>query len=454
MARVNWKRVPQPTLDPELRTGTFDEVNQNYTLEDVMAEAERCLTCGNPACVMGCPAGNPIQDYLALLREGKFMEAVRLDRTSNPLMSCTGRVCAWESQCQGACVLGLKGDPINIGAIERWLGDYANEHPELEDYDVPPSNGLKVAVIGAGPAGLTVAHFLAWKGYEVTVFEAWHVAGGVMAYGIPEYVLPQHVIDAEVERIKNYGVKILTNVHVGRDVTIEELFERGYDAIFIGIGANQARKMGVPGEDLAGIYTLIGEKVAVVGAGNTAMDAARTALRFGAGEVHIVYRRSEEQSPSRPIEIHHSKTEGVIFDYLVNPTRFIGDEDGRVKGMELIRMELGAPDRSGRPRPEPVEGSEFIMDVDTVVLAIGYDPETDLYESIPELETDRWDCIPVDSKTGATNVPGVFAGGDIVTGPQTVVQAIAAGRTAARGIDEYLQKKLEDQPEETATAND
>lgn len=468
--KYQWKAVPTRQLPVDERLGTFAEVNRGYTFEEAVLEAQRCLQCPAPACEDGCPNGNPIRDFIDCLAEGDLAGAIELDWTRNALPSCTGRVCAWERQCEGSCVMGQRGDPVRIGALERFIADWAAEHLDqvrLVDTEYRRRR-QRVAVVGAGPAGLAVGHFLGRKGYHVTVFEAWAVPGGVMAYGIPEYVLPQHVIDREIERLQALGVQFRTGVRIGRDVSLDELLE-AYDAVFIGTGANQAATMGIPGEDLEGVWTAkdflmraqasrmkdrlagrlpevelrppdVGRRVAVVGAGNTAMDAARTARRLGAEEVTVVYRRDEVQSPSRPVEIEHAKTEGVRFQYLVNPVRFLGDTRGRLRAMELIRMELGPPDASGRPRPVPVPGSEYQVPVDTVILAIGYSPERDLAEAAG-LATTSWGGIIIDEATGATNRPGVFAGGDCVTGANTVIHAIAAGRRAAAAIERYLEAR-------------
>lgn len=485
MARnVRWNALDIPHLPVHDRIDNFAEVNLGYTAEEAVLEAQRCLQCASPACEIGCPNNNPIRDFIDLIAEGKFLEAAALDRSQNALLSCTGRVCAWENQCQGYCVMGHRGDPINIGALERFIGDWALQHAdEVEQYlaektglsgrtlagglnalpEPPAGPRQKVAVIGAGPAGLTVAHFLGGKGYAVTVFDGYPLPGGVMSYGIPEFVLPQRVIDAEAKRIERLGVEFRYGVVVGRDVTVDELFEQGYEAVFVGVGANRPSVMNIPGSDLKGVWTAkdflmqaswavagdgasppVGRRVAVIGAGNTAMDAARTAIRLGAEEVTIVYRRSEAESPSRAIEVGFAKEEGVQFRYLVNPTRFIGDENGRLTAMELVRMRLEAADDSGRPRPVPVPGSEHVLPVDTCIMAIGYGQE----ELIPEqagLAVDRWGGIVVNKETGETSRPGVFAGGDCVTGSLTVVHAIAAGRKAAAAMDRYLQQRRREQ---------
>lgn len=468
--KYQWVEVPTRQLPVEERLATFSEVNQGYTYEEAVLEAQRCLQCPSPSCQDGCPNGNPIRDFIDLLAEGDLAGAIELDWTRNALPSCTGRVCAWERQCEGFCVMGERGDPVRIGALERFIADWAAEHlDELQLVDTAyRPRDQRVAVVGAGPAGLAMGHFLGRKGYGVTIFEAWALPGGVMTYGIPEYVLPQEVIDREVERLQALGVEIRTGVRVGRDTTLDQLLE-SYDAVFVGTGANEAATLGILGEELEGIWTAkeflmraqasrmgdrlagrlapeevsppqVGRRVAVVGAGNTAMDAARTAVRLGAEEVTVVYRRAEAQSPSRPVEIEHAKTEGVRFQYLVNPTRFLGDDQGRVRAMELIRMELGPPDASGRPRPVPVPESEHQLPVDTVILAVGYSPERDLAET-GKLATTSWGGLIIDEATGATSRPGVFAGGDCVTGANTVIHAIAAARKAAAAMERYLEAR-------------
>ncbi|HEY8418089.1 MAG TPA: NAD(P)-dependent oxidoreductase [Limnochordales bacterium] len=473
---VRWEQTPAHQLPLEERLCGFAEVNLGYTLEEAMAEAERCLQCARPACEEGCPNNNPIREFLYRVAEGDLLGAAELDWSRNALPACTGRVCAWEKQCEGFCVMSHRGDPIKIGAIERFFADYAlarlEEDPDCiawRDPDYEPRE-QRVAIVGAGPAGLAAAHFLARKGYPVTVFERWPVPGGVMAYGIPEFVLPQKVIDAEVRRLQQMGVEIRTGVTVGEDVTVDELFAQGYEAIFIGVGANEPARLGIEGEDLPGVWTakdflmrtqaavnlrgrlkgalpdawleppVVGRRVAVIGAGNTAMDAARTARRLGAEEVMVLYRRDAASSPSRPIEVEHAQHEGVTFMYLVNPKRFIAGDDGRVAAVELVRMRLAAPDDSGRARPVPIPGSEFVLPVDTVITAIGYQQESLIAETA-RLATTPWGGLIIDEETGATSRPGVFAGGDCVTGPNTVIHAIAAGRRAAAGIDRYLREK-------------
>ena len=457
-----------PSMAAGERTNTFDEVALGYSYQLAKEEAERCLQCKHPACEEGCPNHNPIRDFIRLVREDRILEAAELDLLQNAIPSCTGRVCAWEKQCEGACPMTIKGDNIKIGAIERFISDHALAHmDELHLERWPrPSRAQKVAVVGAGPAGMAVGHFLSRDGYDVTIFDSWIMPGGVMAYGIPEYVLPNEVILREANRLTRQGVKFEMGVTVGKDITLADLKKQGYEAIFIGIGANKATMSAVPGEDLKGVITAkdflmrvaadvmnqypsrqkpdtidVGQRVIVVGAGNTAMDAARSAIRLGAREVKIVYRRTESESPSRPIEIHHAKDEGVEFEYLVNPVRFVGDETGRVTHVELQRMRLGAPDKSGRPRPEPIPGSEFLMPIDTAILAIGYSPERDLTDKVEGLQLDKWGSVVVNPETGATSIEGMFAGGDVVTGANTVVHAVAAGRKSAGAIRRYLEER-------------
>lgn len=449
----------------------FGEVALTYADEQAIAEAQRCLQCYKPACEQGCPNHNPIKTFIRLVAEGKAVEAAELLWAHNAIPSCTGRVCAWENQCEGACPLGRKGEPIAIGALERYLAEKALDarfpdgRPALAG---PWPTGVEsivpgdVAVVGAGPAGLSCANILSRRGYRVTVIDGWVAPGGVMSYGIPEFVLPKRTVAAEVERLRRQGVRFVQQVVVGRDITVEDLFRMGFRAVFLGIGANEAVKMGVPGEDLEGVVTakdflmavalarlrseddgaapamdLRGRRVAVIGAGNTAMDAARTALRLGAREVSILYRRAREHSPSRPVEMALAEEEGVRFEFLVAPQRFLGQE-GKLVAAEMIRMRLGAPDSSGRPAPEPIEGSEFVMPLDLAILAVGYRVERELAESTPGLQTGRGGRILVQDERGLTSLPGVWAGGDCVTGANTVVHAVAAGRQAAEAIAAYL----------------
>lgn len=460
--KIQKKCVQMPKQDPKVRVKNFNEVALGYAEEQALAEANRCLQCKNAPCVKGCPVEIDIPAFIKLLREGKFEESIRKIKEKNSLPAICGRVCPQEEQCQKNCTLGKVGDPVSIGRLERFVADWERQRG-FNVPDKPPSTGKKVAVIGAGPAGLTVAADLAKLGHEVVIFEALHLPGGVLIYGIPEFRLPKTIVQAEVDYIKKLGVKIRTNHLIGRTYTIPELLKRGFDAVFIGTGAGLPQFLGVPGENLGGIYSAneflirvnlmkaylfpeydtpirVGKKVAVIGAGNVAMDSARSALRLGAEEVYIVYRRSREEMPARKEEIENAEEEGVKFKFLAAPTRFIGDEKGWVKQMECIRMELGPPDESGRRRPVPVKGSEFIMDTDTVIIAIGRTPNPIIQLTTEGLNVTKWGTIVVD-ENGKTSIEGVYAGGDIVTGEATVISAMGAGKRAARAIHEYLMSK-------------
>ncbi|MFO7294413.1 MAG: NADPH-dependent glutamate synthase [Clostridia bacterium] len=459
---ANLNRIPMREQDPEVRRRNFDEVALGYTLEEAVEEAKRCLQCKKPMCVEGCPVNVRIPQFIAAVVEGNIEEAFRIIRQTNNLPAICGRVCPQETQCEQRCVLGKRGEPVAIGRLERFVADYCMEKGVDDEVDIKP-NGKKVAIVGAGPAGLTAAADLAKLGYDVTIFEAFHEPGGVLIYGIPEFRLPKALVKKEIEGLKKLGVKILTNVVVGKSITIDELLEEGYKAVFIGSGAGLPKFMGIPGENLNGVYSANefltrinlmkaydfpnshtpikrGKKIAVVGGGNVAMDAARSALRLGAEEVHIVYRRSEAEMPARLEEIHHAKEEGVIFDVLTNPVEILG-QDGWVKGLKCIRMELGEPDESGRRRPIPVEGSEFIMDVDIVIIAIGTSPNPLIASTTPGLAVQKWGGIIVDEETGATSKDRVYAGGDAVTGAATVILAMGAGKKAAKAIHERLSKE-------------
>ncbi|WP_414480186.1 NADPH-dependent glutamate synthase [Caldicoprobacter sp.] len=459
---MNLKRVPMREQDPQVRRRNFNEVALGYTLEEAVEEAKRCLQCKKPMCVEGCPVNVRIPQFIAAVVEGNIEEAFRIIRQTNNLPAICGRVCPQETQCEQRCVLGKRGEPVAIGRLERFVADYCMEKGVDDEVDIKP-NGKKVAIVGAGPAGLTAAADLAKLGYDVTIFEAFHEPGGVLIYGIPEFRLPKALVKKEIEGLKKLGVKILTNVVVGKSITIDELLEEGYKAVFIGSGAGLPKFMGIPGENLNGVYSANefltrinlmkaydfpnshtpikrGKKIAVVGGGNVAMDAARSALRLGAEEVHIVYRRSEAEMPARLEEIHHAKEEGVIFDVLTNPVEILG-QDGWVKGLKCIRMELGEPDESGRRRPIPVEGSEFIMDVDIVIIAIGTSPNPLIASTTPGLAVQKWGGIIVDEETGATSKDRVYAGGDAVTGAATVILAMGAGKKAAKAIHERLSKE-------------
>ena len=456
------KRTPVIEQSPEVRAKNFDEVCLGYDEERAIKEANRCLGCKNPKCVEGCPVSIDIPGFIAEVKKGNFEAAAKDIAKYSALPAVCGRVCPQETQCEGKCVLGIKGEPVAIGKLEKFTADWSRKN----DVDLTfkeASKGKKVAVIGSGPAGLTCAGDLAKKGYDVTVFEALHEPGGVLVYGIPEFRLPKdEVVKAEIDNIKKLGVNIETDVVIGRTVTIDELMEEEkYDAVFIGSGAGLPKFMGIPGENSNGVFAAnefltrvnlmkaykdeyqtpvkVGKKVAVVGGGNVAMDAARTALRLGA-ETHIVYRRSEAELPARLEEVHHAKEEGVIFDVLTNPTEIISDENGWVKGMKCVKMELGEPDASGRRRPVVVEGSEFILDVDTVIMSLGTSPNPLISSTTKGLDINKWKCIIADEETGLTSKEGVYAGGDAVTGAATVILAMGAGKKAAEAIDTYLQE--------------
>ncbi len=457
------KRVPVREQDPAVRAHNFDEVCLGYNKEEAMEEASRCLHCKNAKCVQGCPVSINIPDFVAAVKEGEFEKAYQVIGQSSALPAVCGRVCPQENQCEGKCIRGIKGEPVSIGKLERFVADWAKENG-IKPETAKVKNGKKVAVIGAGPAGLTCAGDLAKLGYEVKIFEALHKAGGVLAYGIPEFRLPKSkVVDAEVENVKSLGVEIETNVIIGKSITVDELLtEEGYDAVFIGSGAGLPMFMGIPGETANGVMSANefltrnnlmkayldeydtpirkGQKVAVVGGGNVAMDAARTALRLGA-EVHVIYRRSEAELPARAEEVHHAKEEGIIFDLLTNPKEILVDENGWVKGIRCIRMELGEQDASGRRRPVEVPGSVFDIDVDTVIMSLGTSPNPLISSTTYGLDVNKRKCIIADEETGKTTKDGVYAGGDAVTGAATVILAMGAGKAAAKGIHEYLSNK-------------
>ncbi|MFQ6068623.1 MAG: NADPH-dependent glutamate synthase [Candidatus Bathyarchaeia archaeon] len=447
----------------EERIHNFNEVALGYTEEQAITEAKRCLQCSQPKCIEGCPVEIDITAFIKLINEHKFDMAIKKVKEKNSLPAICGRVCPQEDQCQKTCILGKIGDPVSIGRLERFVADYEMKKGGEIPTKQPPT-GKKVAVIGAGPAGLTAAADLAKLGHEVVIFEALHKPGGVLVYGIPEFRLPKKIVEAEANYVKKLGVTIKLNALIGRISTIPELLKNEFDAVFIGTGAGLPRFLGLPGENLGGIYSAneflirvnlmksyafpeydtpirIGEKVAVIGGGNVAMDSARSALRLGVEEVYIVYRRSREEMPARAEEIENAEEEGIIFKLLTNPTRFFGDEQGWVKQMECIKMQLGKPDESGRRRPIPIKGSEFIMNVDTVVIAIGRTPNPIIQLTTKGLETTKWGTIVVDEKTGKTSLEGVYAGGDIVTGEATVISAMGAGKKAAKSIHEYLMNK-------------
>lgn len=456
-------RVPVAEQDAKVRAANFDEVCLGYTAEEAMREASRCLNCKNPKCRSGCPVAIDIPAFIAEIKEGNFAKAAQIIGEASALPAVCGRVCPQETQCEGQCILGIKGEPVAIGKLERFVADWARENG-IEPVQPKVKNGRKIAVIGSGPAGLTCAGDLAKLGYDVTIFEALHEAGGVLVYGIPEFRLPkQTVVAHEVENVKKLGVKIETNVIVGKSVTIDELMEdEGFEAVFIGSGAGLPKFMGIAGEQANGVFSANefltrnnlmkafrddydtpihrGKKVAVVGGGNVAMDAARTALRLGA-ETYIVYRRSEKELPARVEEVHHAKEEGVQFHLLTNPKEILVDDNGWVKGIRCVKMELGEPDESGRRRPVEVAGSEYDIEVDTVIMSLGTSPNPLISSTTKGLDTNRWKCIVADEKNGATTKEGVYAGGDAVTGAATVILAMGAGKAAAAGIDEYLKNK-------------
>ena len=465
MAKRNMdpKKTPMPEQDPQVRTTNFDEVALGYTEEMAVNEAMRCLQCKNQPCVQGCPVNVKIPEFIALIAERRFDEAYNKIRETNGLPAICGRVCPQETQCEKYCVRGIKGEPVGIGRLERFAADYAISKGVEQPVCGAPI-GKKAAIIGSGPAGLTCAADLAKMGVDVTVFEAFHAPGGVLIYGIPEFRLPKDLVKKEIDALVCMGVKIETNMVMGRVLTIDDLKAMGYDAIFIGTGAGLPSFMGIPGENLNGVYSanefltrinlmkgykfpeadtpvVRHKRVAVIGGGNVAMDAARCAKRLGAEEVYIVYRRSEKEMPARVEEVHHAKEEGIIFHLLVNPTEILGTEDGYVRGMRLIKMELGEPDSSGRRRPIPVPGSEYDIELDAVVVAIGQSPNPLLRSTTPGLETHKWGGIIVDEETCATSIEGVYAGGDAVSGAATVILAMGAGKKAAKAMYEYMMSK-------------
>ncbi|ERI94147.1 glutamate synthase [Clostridiales bacterium oral taxon 876 str. F0540] len=459
------KRTPIAEQDPKKRAANFEEVCLGYTVEEAMQEASRCLNCKKPMCVTQCPVTIGIPEFIQHVKNGEFEEAAKVIAQNSSLPAVCGRVCPQETQCEGKCILGIKGEPIAIGKLERFIADWSREN-NIDLSETLPKNGKKVAVIGSGPAGLTAAGDLAKLGYDVTIFEALHEPGGVLVYGIPEFRLPKDtVVKHEIENVKKLGVKIETNVIVGRTVTIDDLFtEEGFDAVFIGSGAGLPKFMGIPGENSNGVLSAnefltrtnlmkafkegydtpikVGNRVAVVGGGNVAMDAARTALRLGA-ESHIVYRRSESELPARVEEVHHAKEEGVIFDVLTNPIEILADEKGWVKGMKCVRMELGEPDASGRRKPVEVPNSEFIMELDTVIMSLGTSPNPLISSTTKGLDINKRKCIVTEEETGLTTRERVYAGGDAVTGAATVILAMGAGKKAAKAIHEFLSKTEE-----------
>ena len=460
MANMTLVKTPMPEQDPKVRARNFKEVALGYTPEQAIEEANRCLGCKNPKCVDGCPVNVRIPEFIKKVQEGDFKAAYEIITSTNALPALSGRVCPQETQCEAQCVRGIKGEPVAIGRLERFCADWYRENVNAMPEKVA-SNGIKVAVVGSGPAGLTAASDLAKKGYEVTLFEALHTAGGVLVYGIPEFRLPKAIVANEVTKLEAQGVEVMTNMVIGRVLTIDELFEMGYKAVFVGSGAGLPMFMNIPGEALKGVMSaneyltrtnlmkaylpesdtpvIASKAVAVVGGGNVAMDAARCAMRLGAENVYVVYRRGEAEMPARAEEKHHAKEEGIEFKTLCNPIEIIGDENGRVCGMKCVRMELGEPDASGRRSPIVVPDSEFILEVDTVVMSLGTSPNPLIRSTTPGLETNRKGCLIV-NENEMTSRDGVFAGGDAVTGAATVILAMGAGKKAAAAIDEYLKK--------------
>ncbi|MGI5835379.1 MAG: NADPH-dependent glutamate synthase [Chloroflexota bacterium] len=471
MAKLDLNRQPMPSQDPLERSKNFNEVALGYREEQALAEASRCLRCKNHPCMEGCPVNVDIPEFVGALKDGNMAEAVSILKRKNNLPAICGRVCPQETQCESLCLLGKKGAPIAIGRLERFVADWALSHTNSNgarvDPDSMPLPGAgKVAIIGAGPAGLTAAGDLARMGHKVTIFEALHLPGGVLTYGIPEFRLPKAIVQAEVEYVKSLGVEILCDVVAGKAITVDELMnEWGFDAVFLGTGAGLPSFMGIPGENCNGVYSanefltrsnlmkaylfpqydtpiIRGKRVAVVGGGNVAMDAVRTAKRLGAELAAIVYRRSRSEMPARHEEVEHAEEEGIEFYLLTNPTRILADEKNWVKGLECIKMELGEPDASGRRSPVPIKGSEFVLDVDTVIMAIGTSPNPLVPRSTPGLEVSRRGTVVADPQTGKTTKEGVYAGGDVVTGAATVIEAMGAGKRAAAAIDEYVRAKV------------
>lgn len=457
-------RNPMPEQPADIRNKNFEEVALGYDMDTAIDEAQRCLNCPKPRCVEGCPVNVEIPAFIQALAQSRMDDAIAILKRKNSLPAVCGRVCPQENQCESKCVLGIKGESVAIGRLERFVADYAREQGiDVTQTDTVPAKGKKVAIVGSGPSGLTAAGDLAKMGYVVTMYEALHAPGGVLMYGIPQFRLPKEIVKHEIDALKELGVKILPNAVIGRTFTIRDLIEEeGFSAVYVGTGAGLPHFMHIDGENLNGVYSAnefltrvnlmrayqfpnvatpvyVGKKVAVVGAGNVAMDAARTAKRLGAEQVYIVYRRSEDEMPARKEEIGHAKEEGIELRLLNNPTRILGNEKGWVNGMECVKMELGEPDASGRRSPVEIKGSEYVLDVDMVVMAIGQGPNPLLKQTTPELETNKRGNIVADEE-GATSIPGVFAGGDIVTGAATVISAMGAGKNAALAIDEYLSK--------------
>jgi len=461
--KVRPPRQAMPTQDPDVRAKNFNEVALGYNLETAVLEANRCLKCKKPQCVAGCPVEIDIPKFISALAEGDLQTAAATLKGDNNLPAICGRVCPQETQCEILCVLGKKFEPVAIGRLERFVADWERDQGDLEKPELPPPSGKRVAVIGAGPAGLTCAGDLARYGHQVTILEALHAPGGVLIYGIPEFRLPKDVVRAEVDYVKSLGVELRLNTVIGKLYTIDELLNKeGFDAVFLGTGAGLPRFMGIPGENYNGVYSAnefltrvnlmkgylfpkydtpvkVGKKVAVVGAGNVAMDASRCALRLGADEVHIVYRRSRQEVPARAEEVHHAEEEGIIFDFLTNPVEIYGNEKGWVRGMRVIRMELGEPDASGRRRPIPIPGSEYDIEVNIVIMALGTSPNPLVFQDAGGLERTRWGTVVANEQTGRTTKEGVWAGGDVVTGAATVISAMGAGKQAAVDINRYLR---------------
>ncbi|MCB1061014.1 MAG: NADPH-dependent glutamate synthase [Calditrichaeota bacterium] len=459
--KVHPPRVPMPERDPEERVKGFQEVPLGYTEEQAIAEASRCLDCKNPKCVTGCPVNINIPKFLRELRDGRIQDAADTLRATNSLPAVCGRVCPQEEQCESLCIEGIKHDPVAVGNLEKFVADWERMHKKVTTQTVVEPTGRKVAIAGAGPAGLTVAGDLAKLGHDVTIFEALHRPAGVLAYGIPEFRLPREIVKSEIEYIERLGVKFIYNVIIGVTITLNELFEEGYDTVFIGTGAGLPKMLNVPGENLVGVFSsnefltrinLLGadrfpdfdtpvlhaKHTVVVGGGNTAMDSARVAKRLNQAKVSLVYRRSEEELPARKEEVHHAKAEGIEMNLLCNPVEVLGDKEGRVTGIRCIRMQLGEPDASGRRKPVEIPGSEFEMECDAVIVAVGNSPNPIITKSTPDLEATKWGTIKVDEATNATSKPGVYAGGDIVSGAATVILAMGAGRKAAAAMHEYM----------------
>ncbi len=463
MPNMALNKVKMPEQDPNIRNKNFKEVALGYDEAMAVEEAQRCLNCKHKPCVDGCPVNVKIPEFIQLVADGKFEEAYYKIRETNSLPAVCGRVCPQETQCEQLCVRAKKGESVGIGRLERFVADWYMTNCKKEEVK-PESNGIKVAVVGSGPAGLTCAGDLAKLGYDVTIFEAFHVPGGVLMYGIPEFRLPKKLVQEEIQTVKDLGVKIQTNMVIGKVLSIEDLRAEGFKAVFIGSGAGLPSFMGIPGENLNGVYSanefltrinlmsayqfpntdtpvFVGKNVAVVGGGNVAMDAARSAKRLGAENVYIIYRRSEAELPARLEEVHHAKEEGIIFKLLTNPKQIIGTEDGWVKGMECVEMELGEPDKSGRRRPIEKKGSEHVVELETVIIAIGQSPNPLISSTTPGLDIQSWGGIIVEEETGATSKSGVYAGGDAVTGAATVILAMGAGKKAAEAMDKYIRSQ-------------